>query len=136
MIKLLLENSTDVEVSESLFSEYLEKVVVLVKEATGSVNLIICSDEEIQELNEEYRKKIGPTDVLSFPYWDEIGEETIIGDIYISIDMAKIQANEKSHSLEEELKILFVHGLLHLFGFDHNTDDEEAEMENYAKKLL
>ncbi|MEK7548061.1 MAG: rRNA maturation RNase YbeY, partial [Patescibacteria group bacterium] len=62
--------------------------------------------------------------------------DVISGDIFISVDTAKKQAKENGHSLETELAVLFVHGLLHLFGFDHKTGREEAEMERWARKVL
>lgn len=96
----------------------------------GQVGLIIVNDKKIHELNKKYRKKNRPTDVLSFPYGSGIG------DIYISVDTAKKQAKERGHGLNKELDILFVHGLLHLFGFGHKNDKEEKTMESFAKKIL
>ena len=102
---------------------------------------MLIDDATIKAMNKEYRKKDSPTDVMSFAYLEvtdykkEKGD-VIVGDIFISDDTAKKQAKEKGHSLKKELEILFVHGLLHCFGFDHRTDKEEAEMEKWAKKIL
>lgn len=90
----------------------------------------------IHKMNKEYRGVDRPTDVISFAFLD--GEKdkdkmlhgngpVSLGDIYISIDKAKEQAEEYGHPLERELSFLFVHGLLHLLGYDHmNKEDEEV----------
>ena len=108
----------------------------------GEISLTLVDDRKIQALNCDYRGKNTPTDVLSFAYIEDEktnithGSAIQVGDIFISTDTAKRQAKDHKHSLEKELSILFVHGLLHLFGFDHNNDKEEAEMEKRAKKIL
>lgn len=105
------------------------------------VNLTFCSDDEIREINREYREKDKPTDVISFDFHGDKKSETmlprdILGDIIISVDTTKKQAKEKKHSFLDELKILYVHGLLHTLGFDHQNDEQEEEMEKWAKKVL
>lgn len=105
------------------------------------LNLIIIDDEEIQGLNKQYRNRNKPTDVLSFTYIDlndqkDVVNEDCVGEIFISMETAIRQAGEKGHSLEKEMEILFVHGLLHILGFDHQNDREEEEMEMWAKKIL
>jgi probable rRNA maturation factor len=77
-----------------------------------SVTCLITSDEELQELNQKFCDKNDPTDVLSFPP----------DDIAISFDRAAAQAAELGHSVEDELRILMLHGLLHLAGMDHEAD--------------
>ncbi len=86
-----------------------------------SLELIIVDDEEIREANLEYRKLNKPTDVLSFPI--KVSKTEFIGSIIISADTAKRVADEMGHTFEVELKILFIHGLLHLLGFDHESDN-------------
>ena len=118
-----------------------------------SVSLV--SDEEIQELNRDYRGKDKPTDVLSFAQMD--GEEMFLppdmpmplGDIIISVQTAQKQAEngclprlasvvaDRSWGIQEEISFLMLHGLLHLLGYDHEDSDEEAEeMEGLELKLL
>ena len=92
---------------------------------------------EISLLNKEYRQKDKPTDVLSFPMEDEV----MLGDIVISLDTAKNQAQEREIGLEREIAFLFIHGLLHLLGYDHETSvEDEKEMfalqEEILKKLI
>ena len=95
-------------------------------------NIIIVDNEYIHQLNKTYRGVDRPTDVISFALEDngacatEFGR--ILGDIYISIDQARIQAKEYGHSLKRELAFLSIHGFLHLLGYDHMTEEEEKEM--------
>lgn len=83
-----------------------------------AVVCLITTDSELQRLNREFRDKDCPTDVLSFP--EEGGG--VAGEIAISLDRAAGQAAELGHGLEDELRILMLHGVLHLTGMDHETD--------------
>jgi len=85
----------------------------------GEVNIRITSNQQLQELNRRFRKKNQPTDVLSFP------SETpkLAGDIAISGEIAATNAAEMGHSSQTELQVLILHGMLHLAGYDHETDD-------------
>ncbi len=96
------------------------------------IELILTTDEEIQKLNKQFRNKDKPTDVLSFPLED--APNTPLGSIVISIDTAKKQAQKHSHSVEEEIKLLFIHGLLHLLGYDHEIDN--GEMREKEKEII
>lgn len=89
----------------------------------GQVQVLITSSEELRELNRRFRRKDKPTDVLSFPAI-VAGEA---GDIAISGDIASENAFELGHSLDEELRILILHGILHLSGHDHENDHGEME---------
>jgi probable rRNA maturation factor len=93
----------------------------------GTVSVLLTGDEQIQALNRQFRKKNKATDVLSFPAAQNPmqhggAESSLAGDLAISIETARRQAEEMGHSLEAELKILLLHGLLHLAGMDHETD--------------
>lgn len=97
----------------------------------GVFNAVFTTNDEIQELNSQWRSKNAPTDVLSFPMDAEEpppGEPWELGDIIISVERAEEQAGEYGHSLERELCFLFVHGTLHVLGFDHETKKDEKEM--------
>ena len=97
-----------------------------------SVSVLITDNEEIHSLNAEYRQKDAPTDVLSFPLFDEFGNLDYyeLGDIVISLERAKAQAEEYNHSLKREVAFLTAHSMLHLLGYDH----ENAEQEMYVKQ--
>ena|SRR5271157_1834913 len=90
----------------------------------GDVNVCITSNRELQELNRRFRRKDKPTDVLSFP--SDIPK--LAGDIAISADIAAANAADIGHSIETELKVLILHGLLHLAGYDHETDNGEMQL--------
>lgn len=148
MIKFLFSNETNVAISKKIFEKVIGKSEKVLKIKKGEIGLTLVSDKKIHKLNKQYRKKDKPTDVLSFAYtennssvdWIWGGEWPArggcLGDIFISVDTAKRQAKEHKHSLQKELRILFTHGVLHLFGFDHGNDKEEAEMGKWAGKIL
>lgn len=115
------------------------------KPENAEVSVSFVDDAEIAQLNEEYRGKVGPTDVLSFEcdnLEDEMSgfglEEDIyeLGDIVIAVDVAERQTKEFGTNLEEEITLLLVHGLLHLCGYDHIEDDEAEIMEAREAELI
>lgn len=145
-IKLHFKNETRAALDDAVFAGLMrrfekvlgERIGDFLGEKKGEINLILVSDEKIWEINRDYRGKDKPTDVISFAYLEEaeVPFSGTVGDIFISVDTAKKQARAHEHDLERELKILFVHGMLHLFGFDHNDDAEEAEMEGFAAQII
>ncbi len=96
------------------------------------IELVVMDDESIRELNREHRGKDRATDVLSFPLEEMDGFP--LGSIVISYDKVKEVANELGHSEEDELKLLFIHGLLHLLGYDHEIDS--GEMREKERELM
>lgn len=86
--------------------------------ARGGVAVAIVPDARVRALNRQYRRKDAATDVLSFPS----GERGFLGDVVIASGVARRQAREAGHSLHTELRVLALHGLLHLLGYDHETD--------------
>jgi probable rRNA maturation factor len=94
------------------------------------LSVIYTDNEEIQAINKKYRKIDKPTDVLSFPLGavdPESGRKNL-GDVFISVPKAKIQAQELNHPVKAELAILLIHGYLHLNGFDHDTEPKKKKM--------
>ncbi len=92
----------------------------------SEVEFILTDDSEIQEINAEYRNIDKPTDVLSFPL-QQIPHMPL-GTIIVSIDHVRIKAQEFGHSEEDELTLLFIHGMLHLLGYDHEVDDGQMRV--------
>lgn len=86
--------------------------------ARGAMTIAIVPDGRVQQLNRRYRRKNAPTDVLSFSS-DERG---YLGDVVIAVGVARRQAKQAGHSLQRELRVLALHGLLHLLGYDHERD--------------
>jgi len=119
----------------------------------GEVALTFVDDKQIHELNLEYRGIDRSTDVLSFAMNESLDEELdivyeleedeelhdmpeVLGDIIISLDRAKAQSEEYGHSMEREIGFLFVHGFLHLLGYDHQDAESEAEMMGKQESVL
>lgn len=101
----------------------LEKIASSITDRT--IELIITDNEEIQQLNFEYRGKENPTDVLSFPLEGVDLQHLPLGSIVISENYVTEKAEVFSHSKQDELSLLFIHGLLHLLGYDHEEDNGE-----------
>ena len=136
-------------VSEEMLKE-VENLLQFAAEREGvqnqaEVSVTIVTNEDIQQINKEYRGKDTPTDVISFALEEEgegeveiVGAEMppVLGDIIISADRTREQAEEYNHSFKRELGFLAVHGFLHLLGYDHMTKEEEEEMFTKQKDLL
>lgn len=112
-------------------------------EAEVSVNFV--DNNEIRELNRNYRQQDKPTDVISFAMQESVDGETVItgedmplilGDIVISVDKVQEQAETYNHSFERELGFLTVHGFLHLLGYDHMSQEDEREMFGKQEDIL
>ena len=120
---LNIENLTELTVP----LELLEKIA---KSLTSrEIDLTLCYNDTIQAYNKEYRHKDQPTDVLSFPIENDImiNDATFmpLGSIVISSNYVEAKSNELGHSKEDELTLLFIHGLLHILGYDHEVDRGE-----------
>jgi probable rRNA maturation factor len=102
----------------------------------GSVDVLLTGNPELRALNRRFRGKNRPTDVLSFPAGDS-PRNGFAGDIAISVDIAKQNAKRLGHATAEEIKILCLHGLLHLAGFDHESDQGQmAKKERSLRRSL
>lgn len=105
------------------------------------LSIAIVELAEMAELNEQYRGVEGPTDVLSFECDDlcaasDPDEAVTLGDVVIAPEVAEAQAEEYGHTVEEELNLLLVHGVLHLLGYDHEKDADAAAMQARERSLL
>ena len=106
----------------------------------GQVSVLLTSDRRIRQLNRQFRGKNKATDVLSFPAEQESqrrGPETMAGDLAVSVETARKQAAGQGHALAIEIKVLLLHGLLHLAGYNHETDaGEMARRERLLRARL
>ena len=105
----------------------------------AELSLLLCDDATIHPLNRDYRGKDKPTDVLSFAQREgefAFVDDNLLGDVIISMDTTIRQATERNHSVETELRVLLVHGILHLLGYDHIEDDEAEIMEAKEREVL
>lgn len=105
------------------------------------LSCLLIDDQRIHEINKQYRNIDRSTDVISFALEDSEdyrieGMPRSLGDIFISVEHAKMQAKEYEHSLHREMCFLFTHGLLHLLGYDHMNENDEKEMFALQKEIL
>lgn len=101
----------------------------------GEIHCVLTDDAELAELNERYRSRSGPTDVLAFPY-DPAVAGGVLGDVYVSLDRAREQAARAGEPVGREIWRLFVHGALHLAGRDHDTDRADREMRSRQEEWV
>lgn len=156
---LNLEYETEIKIQldyETIISKVVDKALDLENcPYEIELNVILTDNNEIREINREYREIDAPTDVLSFPMIDyetpgdfsildeednesfnpETGE-LLLGDIIISVEKVKEQAAEFGHSEERELAFLTAHSMMHLFGYDHMEDEERIVMEEKQRQVL
>ena len=121
-----LDNQTSLEVNTTFLQKILSSL------SDKEVELLIVSNNEMQEINKEQRGIDKATDVLSFPYEDM--PMSPLGSIVISSDFVEEKALEFGHKSSDELSLLFIHGLLHILGYDHEVDD--GEMRQKEKELI
>lgn len=131
---------------ESLFLSLLKTTFTTLKiKANALVSLALIDDEKIQEINKQYRNIDRSTDVISFAFLDnnenrdkilKSKKDVVLGDIYISIDHALSQSKSYGHSEKREFSFLFVHGLLHLLGYDHIKKEDEEIMFPLQEEIL
>lgn len=133
---MILKTNIQNYFNDSDYSETIQKVSVpasnLLQLSNHEINVVFVSNETIKEMNNQYRNKDYATDVLTFPN----GENHQLGDVIISIDKCEEQRIEYNHSFERELGFLFVHGLLHTLGYDHQTEEQEQEMNSLQERIL
>ncbi|MBI3404829.1 MAG: rRNA maturation RNase YbeY [Acidobacteria bacterium] len=145
---MILNQQRSVRVSSVQLTRFLLQVQRTLRLSKDSVAVCLVEDKEIARWNQNYRHKRGPTDVLSFPAtsfpWMQKraasrakahanGNSTFLGDIAISPAVARRNARSYGRTLSDELRILILHGVLHLLGYDHETD--KGEMERYEARL-
>jgi probable rRNA maturation factor len=124
-----------IKIDAVIFRRFVAELSTSVEDAQGNTfSVAFISDRRMKDLNSFFRGKNSTTDVLSFPHQpDEFdNDETNLGDIVISVEQAERQAKENKLTLESEIKQLILHGLLHLCGFDHETDNGEMNKRELA----
>ena len=124
----IINNQRKIKLDWRVFQDFTENAVSRIKETENkNVTVAFVSDRQMRALNNEFRGKKKTTDVLSFPFEpDEFDDEqNFLGDIVISLEQAQRQSKENDLDLETEIKQLILHGILHLCGYDHETDAGE-----------
>jgi probable rRNA maturation factor len=123
-----------------------ERMLAFLGRDDQELSVLLTDDPFIQTLNAAHRGKDRPTDVLAFALNETVGDadaeeppgtlDRLLGDVVISLDTAARQARERRHSLLAEVTFLLAHGILHLIGYDHQTDEQEATMDAMTAKLV
>lgn len=124
----VINNQRKLPLDIRTFEEFLNQAERTLAKTSGRLATVaFVSDRKMRKLNKQFRNKNSTTDVLSFPHGpDEFDADTnTLGDIVISVEQAERQAKENGLTLENEIKQLILHGLLHLCGYDHETDNGE-----------
>lgn len=143
-VQLDIQNAVDEDIeppSTSLMHEWVRSALSDL-ELTSSLPTVemtirIVSEAEMQDLNERFRKKSGPTNVLSFPFTADIELETpLLGDLVICASVVEREARQQHKSSQAHWAHMIVHGTLHLLGYDHMTESEAQEMEAEEIRLL
>jgi probable rRNA maturation factor len=130
----------NVEYDTFALEAFAVRLLRLMELEQAELSIVLCDDAFIHPLNRDYRGADRPTDVLSFAMREGEGcieDDPVLGDIVISVETAALQAGAQGHETEHEIRVLLVHGLLHLLGWDHEESEAEAEaMEAEERRLL
>ena len=137
-IEVFNETNEEIDIEEiEKLTDYLVKYMNV---ENAQFNVIFINNEKIREINKSYRGIDRETDVISFALEDEktirVENERILGDIYISVEKAKMQAEEYGHSFKREICFLTTHGFLHLLGYDHMKKEDEEVMFKLKEEIL
>ncbi|RYF95491.1 MAG: rRNA maturation RNase YbeY [Caulobacteraceae bacterium] len=129
----------EVEIEDPAWNAVQDVAAVVTRAAraagpAGGVVILLTDDEAVAELNQQFRQKAGPTNVLSFPAPQN--PENLLGDIALAYGVCAREAVEQGKSLADHLSHLTVHGVLHLAGYDHGNDDEAQVMEDLERRVL
>ncbi|MFQ3619869.1 MAG: rRNA maturation RNase YbeY [Spirochaetales bacterium] len=121
---------------------FCQRVLDALRLDNWELSIVFCNNLFIQELNNRFRNKNEPTDVLSFSqlegedFPDPEGSPKTAGDLVVSVEMVEVNRTQNDTSWEEELKRLLIHGILHLAGYDHEQDEEQEQMLSLQDTLL
>ena len=132
----LMKEKIDTSIFGKLGKEILREEGV---KSSEDINCIFTGNKHIKRLNRKYRGRNAPTDVLTFSFIEGEGSKYrkgMFGDIYISIEMAQDNAKKYGHSFDEEIKLLFVHGMLHLLGYDDESESDREVMRSKEKDYI
>jgi probable rRNA maturation factor len=137
-VRLVIEGGPYAELPQRDVLRWARAMLAAVDLSRAELSLVLTDDERIHELNRTYRHKDKPTDVLAFAQREgELGESAgrILGDVVVSIPTARRQAKARRRAVTAEVTMLIAHGLLHLLGYDHQTDAEDRLMRRETRRL-
>ncbi len=132
MLYLEVNQQSGKKITKSWFEKNIKKALNILKvKGRTELSIALIGDRAMGRLNKIYRGQDKVTDVLSFNY-----KPILLGEIIICYPQAVRQARRQKHSVKKEIKILLIHGLLHLLGYDHKKKKEAEKMQNLEKKVL
>lgn len=139
MIRIAISyHKTNVRIQTALIKKAITATCRALSVEHASFAIHLTNDKEVQKLNAQYRKMNKPTDVLSFPVNEKHtgeGEEKYMGEIILGFPYITKQAHAKKVSVSEEVQMLLIHGVLHVHGFDHESDRDEKKMFTIQNKI-
>jgi len=139
-MEILISNNQDQHpINEAQFQSQIGQALEKLEETDCELSLLLTDDAGIQTLNKAYRDLDKATDVLSFPQDEDAvneSEDTLLGDVVISVETAARQAEEHHLSFNEELILLAIHGILHLLGYDHERSPQDARIMQDKTQLV
>jgi len=139
MAVISVQNKTRVDVDMKSLEKYAARLLESTRDwRDAELSIMLAGDKRIQTLNERWRGKETPTDVLSFPMEEEPlpGGPLLMGDIVIGVRQAMGDAKEEGVSLEDKMKELVLHSVLHLMGYDHENPEDARKMEKRRRGIL
>jgi rRNA maturation RNase YbeY len=139
MINFRIENVKFTLKNKALLKNWVKTIIKKKKRETGEITFVFCSDDYLLNINNQYLHHDTFTDIITFDYSKEDIKQAVSGDIFISIDRIKENAEKYSKSVENELSRVIIHGVLHLLGYADKTKAAKAEMtkqENVSLKIL
>ena len=143
-MEILIKNQQKIiKLNQRKIKEIIRKILKYLKvDEETEISVLFTDDKFIRSLNNKYRGIDKPTDVLSFSLQEgtvkppEVENDKLLGDIIISVETAQKQADTLNHSMERELTVLLIHGLLHLIGYDHEEDKDYKIMREKESEIL
>jgi probable rRNA maturation factor len=133
----IVRRSAGAKLPRRRIKEIAGAILTLVGKAEAELSVALIGNAEMRRLNARYRDKDYPTDVLSFPIEGPVAsEDSLLGDVIISVEKAAQQAKERRRTLEHEMVTLLIHGIVHLLGYDHERSTKDARaMERIEKRI-
>lgn len=138
-MKIFLRNTTKTHVSKQFFQKIVNSAAIILElPSKETANIILIGVKKMAFLNQKYSQKKGATDCLTFAFRETKGfkGDNFAGEIFLSLPYIKKQAKKHKNTFHRELKWVFTHSLLHLYGYNHQTDTHEKKMNAMAKKIL
>ena len=141
MSAYLVQVERDVPVSDKIVERLRQAASAALRheavEGPAEISLLLTDSARVRQLNKDFLGIDRPTDVLSFPLGDTLpGAGHYLGDVAIAVPVAQAQADSAGHTLEAELALLTIHGVLHLLGYDHSANGDRAQMWSLQDRLL